>query len=445
MIALGEDDRRLYDLSDFKGPLVTGGAVTPGWTVFQDLIQGHTFHVRSDDAAGRLIADEAVHGRLRACATQGRVVGSECGPDDLPLAGNLVDPTWLSISLGGRCGSRCRFCYTEEIRHEPPLSSRQVRAVIDAAAEVETIKTVVLTGGEPTIRPGLDALIRYIAEAGFRTITLQTNGHRLANPGQVKRLSEAGLTDVLLSLHGATAKTHDGLVGVAGSFKLACRALRELVARGIAVTVNFVACRENLDEIDRFVGVIDDLAAGTSIRVSYPIVEGAALENADELLPDLLEFADRVWRARADRSTSGSVDVANVPACVAVRAGAAPSYLVSQRRSLMLASPFYRGVHMRGEVLVKLAPCERCVYASDCHGLQLPYIKQFPDAHRHVRTLMAEDRALESLNVTEGHGLGARWRRLLAPVGRTQAAIWARWATRGQQRPQNPNDSQRSP
>jgi sulfatase maturation enzyme AslB (radical SAM superfamily) len=395
MIALGEDDRRLYDLSDFKGPLVTGGAIPPGWRVFKDLIGGHAFHVRSDDAVGLLIADEAVHDRLRTCATEGRRVGSDCGPDDLPLAGNLVDPSWLSISLGGRCGSRCRFCYTEEIRHDPPLSSRQVRAVIDAAAEMGTIETVVLTGGEPTIRPDLDALIRYTAEAGFRTITLQTNGHRLADPSQVKRLSEAGLTGVLLSLHGATAKTHDGLVGVAGSFELACRALRELVAHGIAVTVNFVACRENLDEIDRFVDAVDDLAAGTPIRVSYPIVEGAAFENADELLPDLLEFADRVRAARAVRSAPGSVDVANVPACVAVRAGAAPSYLVSQRRSLMLASPFYRGAHIRGEVLVKLAPCERCVYASDCHGLQLPYIKRFPEAHRHVRALVAKDKALE--------------------------------------------------
>ena len=66
------------------------------------------------------------------------------------------------------------------------------------------------TGGEPTLHRELPALLTLCRRLGLRT-GLGTNGHRLADPGYAARVGPL-LDEVMVSLHGPTAKVHDRLV-----------------------------------------------------------------------------------------------------------------------------------------------------------------------------------------------------------------------------------------
>src|ERR1700677_1960484 len=72
----------------------------------------------------------------------------------------------LRISITDRCNYRCLYCMPEEgVRWLPTsdiLSLDEIVQVVKAAAEIHGITRFKLTGGEPTVRPGLIELVRQI-------------------------------------------------------------------------------------------------------------------------------------------------------------------------------------------------------------------------------------------------------------------------------------------
>jgi MoaA/NifB/PqqE/SkfB family radical SAM enzyme len=308
----------------------------------------------------------------------------------LPLFGNLVDPTWLSVQLGGQCDSKCTFCFTEWIRHEPKLTFRQAKRALDEAAQISTVEAVVFTGGEPTIRNDLMELAGYAAACGFQSVALQTNGHRIANPLYLDRIVNAGIQKVLLSLHGARASTHDRIARHPGSFELAHRALIALERRkDVATEVNFVVCPQNKHEAREFVDLVRNAAPAASIRYSFPIVEGAAYDNIEATLPTLESYIEAVTEAvRLAHSRNLRVSTANVPPCVSAAVGLSSNYVLSQRRTMLGVSPFVSSSTRRGELSAKVAACEACTFARDCGGLQLAYLRKFPLAYQHFRPVL---------------------------------------------------------
>lgn len=111
----------------------------------------------------------------------------------------LVD---LRVSLTDRCNLRCVYCMPAEgITFRPPgelLQDEEILLLIRIAAELG-VRKVRLTGGEPTVRPGIVDLVSGIrAIPGIRDIAITTNGillEHLAEP-----LAKAGLNRVNVSL-----------------------------------------------------------------------------------------------------------------------------------------------------------------------------------------------------------------------------------------------------
>ena len=307
--------------------------------------------------------------------------------EQVPWYGNLTDPTWLSIQLGGQCDSRCSFCYSEWIRHQPKLESRLARIALEAAASMPTVKAVVFTGGEPTLRGDLPDLVTHAAALGFRTIGLQTNGHRLADPGYLARIDASGVTEILLSLHGSRSLTHDRIARHQGSYSLAYRALTALGRRyDITTEVNFVVCPDNMDEAEDLVHLVHAAAPKASIRYSFPIIEGAAFDNIEASTPTLEAYLSAVTNAKRAASKLGVwVSATNAPACISDAIGLPANYLLPKRRSMLGVSPFVSTSTPRGELAAKVDACESCSLALDCVGLQLAYLRKYPMAPQHVR------------------------------------------------------------
>jgi MoaA/NifB/PqqE/SkfB family radical SAM enzyme len=85
-------------------------------------------------------------------------------------------------------------------------------------------------GGEPTLNPELIPLIRYARALGYDRINVTTNGRLLRLPRVRDAAGHSGLTTLLFSVHGATARSHGREVGVAEAFEQTVAGIRHLVA-----------------------------------------------------------------------------------------------------------------------------------------------------------------------------------------------------------------------
>lgn len=115
--------------------------------------------------------------------------------------GRKID--YLRVSVTDRCNYRCVYCMPEEgvalKGHEDILSFESIAAVARAAGAIG-FSRIRLTGGEPLVRKGIEALVGMLGGLGlFSEVTMTTNGS-LLTPQLARRLREAGLTRINISL-----------------------------------------------------------------------------------------------------------------------------------------------------------------------------------------------------------------------------------------------------
>ena len=121
---------------------------------------------------------------------------------------------YLRISVTDRCNFRCRYCMPLEglpwLPKADILSYEEIREVVSQLA-VMGLKRIRITGGEPTIRPQLATLVRFIRDvSAVEDIALSTNGVKL--PELASELAAAGLDRVNISADSLRA---DRIVAIA--------------------------------------------------------------------------------------------------------------------------------------------------------------------------------------------------------------------------------------
>jgi len=95
-----------------------------------------------------------------------------------------------------RCNLACTYC-NEFDKHSPPVPTDEMLRRIDKLGELGT-SIITFSGGEPTLHPDLDELIRRVRKhAAIATVI--TNGY-LLTPERIKRLNAAGLDYLQISI-----------------------------------------------------------------------------------------------------------------------------------------------------------------------------------------------------------------------------------------------------
>ncbi|SJL06374.1 related to Molybdenum cofactor biosynthesis protein 1 [Armillaria ostoyae] len=126
-----------------------------------------------------------------------------------PFSPALIDTfrrrhDYLRISLTERCNLRCFYCMPEdgiELSPESHLLTNEEVLRLAALFVKSGVTKIRLTGGEPTVRKGLNQIIGGLNELrpyGLRSIAMTTNG--LALPRRLPALIDQGLTHLNLSL-----------------------------------------------------------------------------------------------------------------------------------------------------------------------------------------------------------------------------------------------------
>jgi pyrroloquinoline quinone biosynthesis protein E len=192
------------------------------------------------------------------------------------------NPLAIIAELTHRCPLHCVYCSNplELTNRANELSIEIWSRVFREAAQMGVLQAD-LTGGEPLARPDIIDLIRAARAAGLY-VNLITSGLPL-DEAKLQSLIDAGLDHIQLSFQGAREDTANEISGTkAHAQKL--RLLRRLAQHRLAVTLNFVIHRHNIDQIEEMLALAE---SSTATRIEFANVQyyGWAFANRKYLLP----------------------------------------------------------------------------------------------------------------------------------------------------------------
>lgn len=204
----------------------------------------------------------------------------------------IEPPLAMLAELTHRCPLQCPYCSNpmalEKAGRE--LDTETWCRVLTEASELGVLQ-VHFSGGEPTVRRDLEVLVRHAAEqdlyVNLISAAVTLGAERLAG------LRDAGLAHVQISMQGAEAAAADRIAGYPGAYGKKLDAARLVLEAGLALTVNAVVHRQNLDQLPAMI----DLAVAMGARrleVAHVQYYGWALRNRASLMPT---------RAQIDRSS----------------------------------------------------------------------------------------------------------------------------------------------
>lgn len=162
---------------------------------------------------------------------------------------DLKGPLTVGWDITHMCNLRCKHCYAAAGRKdEREFTLEEVKKIIDELNSLGTV-LIALAGGEPMMRKDIYEIISYIKSKGME-VFLNTNG-TLINEENVKRLIEAGLTHIEISIDGLK-DDHDYIRG-SGSFDKAIKALEICKQNNIKVGIMSTLFKHNYRKIPDFI------------------------------------------------------------------------------------------------------------------------------------------------------------------------------------------------
>ena len=158
------------------------------------------------------------------------------------------------------CNLDCMHCRASATKgpYTGELDTRASLRLLDQIAEVGN-PIVILTGGEPLLRPDLFEIARYGTGKGLRMV-MAPNG-TLMTEAIAGKIKEAGIQRISISLDGASRQVHDRFRGVDGAFDGALQGIRLAREAGIEFQVNTTITKANLEEIPKIMGLAEKLGA----------------------------------------------------------------------------------------------------------------------------------------------------------------------------------------
>jgi pyrroloquinoline quinone biosynthesis protein E len=160
------------------------------------------------------------------------------------------------------------------------LSTDAWRNVFTQAAELGVLQAD-FTGGEPLARPDIVELVSGARTAGLY-VNLITSGLPL-DQTRLQKLVAAGLDHFQLSFQGARPEIASEISGTT-THAQKLRVLEWLRGHRVAVTLNFVIHRRNIDQLQEMLAIAE---ASCATRVEFANVQyyGWAFANRESLLP----------------------------------------------------------------------------------------------------------------------------------------------------------------
>jgi MoaA/NifB/PqqE/SkfB family radical SAM enzyme len=273
-----------------------------------------------------------------------------------------------------RCNQNCVYC--DRRAEKDVLADIQpaaLRARIDAAL-FGGAEELIFTGGEPTLRPDLPALVGH-AKGRAKRLALETNA-AVVDAALAGKLREAGLDVARVNL------TSDAVTRDAGGFESSRNGVRALKAAGVGVELSIAVVRSTLALLEQ----LPALAAAEGVSALVATVPVTAPDPAE-----LLRYDEA---AAAISALDVAARQAGLTVRLAAESGPPPCVFKSLPRAAHLFSMTPGGAASSGHRYV--SACESCVVRDRCPGLSATYLARFGAP---PMTPLSDDRARRRLSL----------------------------------------------
>lgn len=212
-------------------------------------------------------------------------------------------PKICSIQVVDTCFMKCKMCYNwQKPKPVKELSNEDWKIFFTSLKDIAPAGTpVFLTGtGEPLAREGILDLIQDAAKKGFLP-QMPTNGY-LIDEDMARRLSEAGLNGLGVSLDSLNAQTHDFLRGVEGTHARVMKAFEYLRKNKIGFSLMATIMEKNLFDIIDLV----KWSAKEKIEIRFQVISKPFGKALDDLWYKMDE-----WKFLWPQDTAKTIEVIN--------------------------------------------------------------------------------------------------------------------------------------
>lgn len=187
----------------------------------------------------------------------------------------------VAWELTRNCNLNCLHCRarSDSGPFANELTFDECKKIVDELLAFSS-PTVILTGGEPLLRPDIFEIIEYGQRKGLRMV-IAING-TLLDGENAKRLKEAGILRVSMSLDGKDNLSHDGFRRVEGSFESVMKAGSILREVALPFQINTTVTKLNLDQLEDVYRLVHEMGAvAWHIFLLVPVGRGEGLKGEE--------------------------------------------------------------------------------------------------------------------------------------------------------------------
>jgi len=194
------------------------------------------------------------------------------------------------------CNLACSYCRASACvkPDSDELSTEEALSFLDEVATLHPL--LILSGGEPVLRPDIFRLARHAAGLGLR-VSLASNGTTIT-PQVADEIAQSGISRVSISLDAANARGHDSMRGQ-GSFDQAMQGIKCLSGK-VDFQINYTVSGRNECDAKGMFDLAEKLGA-RALHFFFLVATGRGSE-ADLLSAqkqeDILLEIDRLHDAR---------------------------------------------------------------------------------------------------------------------------------------------------
>ncbi len=169
-------------------------------------------------------------------------------------------PKWIAWEVTRKCNMNCVHCRSASSMNsfDSAFDTAKAKRFIDDVVSFST-PVMVLSGGEPLLRPDLFEIARYGTAQGLR-MCIATNGS-LVTEEICREMVDADIKMVSLSLDGATADVHDDFRSQPGAYEAVMRSTELFNKHDIPFLINSSFTKRNQAEIPEVMHLARKLGA----------------------------------------------------------------------------------------------------------------------------------------------------------------------------------------
>ena len=199
----------------------------------------------------------------------------------------IQPPFMVSYSITTKCNLKCKHCYSDSVDQASPdeLSTDEAFRLMDDLSRWG-IGLLIIDGGEPLCREDVLDVVKYASSKGIRT-TIGSNA-TLIDEGMAKKLREAGVMAVAISVDGVDAVTHDSFRGVSGAFEQTLKGIEACRNASLPFQLNMVIRKDSFSQLEDMLRLALDLGANAA-EVFDLVAAGRAKRECQELVLSLEE------------------------------------------------------------------------------------------------------------------------------------------------------------